>query len=172
MQLWAGLGNPGTRYEKTRHNAGVMILEELFPSISPQNEKKLKGLVAKVGAPALVLLFPQTFMNLSGDSVAPAMNFYKITPSDLVVFHDEIELAPGEVAYKFGGGHKGHNGLRDIIAKTGSAEFHRIRIGVGRPPHPDQSVADYVLSKMPSQELAPAEKVRKLLIEKGLLEPV
>ncbi len=168
MILWVGLGNPGRQYQNTRHNMGEKalwnILEEKFPVASKKTTTKFNSLIWE--SPEAVFLFPQTFMNLSGNAVGPAMRFYKIPTSAMVVFHDEIDLPEGEIKYKLGGGHRGHNGLRDIIAKTGSADFHRIRIGVGRPPDERMSVADYVLSKSSQEPDMPA--IRELLEKNGL----
>lgn len=150
MQLWVGLGNPGKEYANTRHNAGEyairLMIEEHFKKMPDfKNDKKLKALSSKINDIHIIL--PQTYMNLSGDSVVKALNFYKIPLRDMVVFHDEIDLPENEIRYKYSGGHAGHNGLKDIIRKTGSNEFHRIRIGIGRPANSNINVADYVLSK-------------------------
>ncbi len=169
MILWVGLGNPGEKYASTRHNAGAILLHELFPGVKLKANRQWKSIAGELnsGDKRHALLFPQTFMNLSGDAVHPAVNYYKIGLDRVIVLHDEIDLPPGEVKYKFDGGHRGHNGLRDIIQKTGGAGFHRIRIGVGRPKHEGYSVADYVLSNYPLAERPPMETLRRLLADHG-----
>ncbi|MCX7632350.1 MAG: aminoacyl-tRNA hydrolase [Turneriella sp.] len=149
-----GLMNPGARYRFTRHNAGAMALDALWPEARYHLEKKMSAEIAQTEEAGLsiYLLKPQTFMNNSGIAVRAALKQLKIKPECLVVFHDEVELPPGTVRHKFGGGHKGHNGLRSIIQEIGSADFHRIRIGVGRPQDPDAGLADYLLSEMPSEQ--------------------
>lgn len=144
MRLVVGLGNPGDQYAKTRHNIGFRVLDSLRLDF----HKGFLGLVAKEGDQ--IYLKPQTFMNRSGDSVLAALSFHKIKPEDLLVIHDELDLPFGTVKLKKGGGHAGHNGLRDIIRVIGP-EFSRIRIGIGKPEHKTQ-VADYVLSAFTSQE--------------------
>jgi PTH1 family peptidyl-tRNA hydrolase len=140
------LGNPGAEYEYTRHNAGRM-LAGLFPG---DYQKKFKGLFASVSlilqgdVKKVFFLLPETYMNLSGESAAALLSFYKIQPSECLVVHDEIELPLGTVALKWGGGLGGHNGLRSLKAHLGTADFWRLRIGVGRPPHRD--IAGWVLS--------------------------
>ena len=156
--LIVGLGNPGARYARTRHNVGFMAVEawaaELAPA-RPSWSEKWKGLTTTVscGGHRCVLLKPQTYMNRSGQSVQPAAQFHRVTPAQLVVVHDEIDFPLGRLAIKKGGGHGGHNGLRDIVALLGN-EFLRIRLGVGRPVHGE--VADYVLSDFTPDEQGPA----------------
>lgn len=156
--LVVGLMNPGDKYRYTRHNAGAMGLDELWPAAAYQSVKSLEADVAEVteDGVGLILLKPQTFMNLSGRAVVKAMKKFRIEPKQLVVLHDEVELPVGAVKHKAGGGHKGHNGLRSIMAECGSADFHRIRIGVGRPNDDRHGIADYLLSFQP-----PAERVTK-----------
>jgi PTH1 family peptidyl-tRNA hydrolase len=165
MYLWVGLGNPGLKYENTRHNIGARILVDLFPGVSLKPDKSLKSIKGEVIIESIkhVIILPQTFMNLSGDAVSQTLTYYNIKPENMIVLHDEIELSPGLVAYKFGGGHRGHNGLRDIILKICSNDFHRIRIGVGRPLM--GSVADYVLSKIPESETADLKIVQNIIDE-------
>lgn len=150
--------NPGEKYRYTRHNAGAMALDTLWPNADYTMQKSLEAEIAEVteGELYLILLKPHTFMNLSGRAVAKAMKKFHMAPAQLIVFHDEVELAIGVVKHKFGGGHKGHNGLRSIIASIGSADFHRIRIGVGRPHDERHGIADYLLSVQP-----PAERTSK-----------
>ena len=107
-------------------------------------------------------------MNLSGDAVSKTMKFYKVQPENMVVLHDEIELSPGQIQYKFGGGHRGHNGLRDIIQKISSADFHRIRIGIGRPSDEHMSVADFVLAEIPAADIPDINEIYRMLKEKNL----
>ncbi|MCR9141341.1 MAG: aminoacyl-tRNA hydrolase [bacterium] len=160
--LIAGLGNPGDKYRLTRHNAGFMALDLLSRQWDiPLGDTRWKaelgrGRVETENGPAdVVLIRPQTFMNLSGQSVAPALGFYKVPLSRLLVLHDEVELAFADIRLKSGGGHKGHNGIRDIIDKTGEREFDRLRFGVGRPAQ--GSVADYSLSPFFKEEQAELE---------------
>lgn len=146
MKLWVGLGNPGTKYAGNRHNIGFMALDRIAEDhgFTPWR-KAFQGLVSegRFGSEKLVLLKPETFMNLSGQSVRAAMDFYKMGVEDLTVFHDELDLAPGKCRVKQGGGHAGHNGLRSIHGHVGEA-YGRIRLGIGHPGHKD-AVAHYVL---------------------------
>ena len=146
MKLFTGLGNPGAKYAGNRHNIGFMALDRIAADhgFAPWR-KAFHGLVAegRLGPEKVVLLKPETFMNLSGQSVHAAMAFYKLALADLVVFHDELDLAPGKLKVKQGGGHAGHNGLRSIHAHLGEA-YGRVRLGIGHPGHKD-AVAAYVL---------------------------
>ena len=146
MQLWVGLGNPGANYAGNRHNIGFMAVDHIAADhgFSPWR-KRFQGLVAEgqIGGVRLILLKPGTFMNLSGQSVAEALRFYKLGPVDMLVMQDELDLAPGKVRLKQGGGHAGHNGLRSIHAHVGG-DYGRLRLGIGHPGHKD-AVADYVL---------------------------
>ena len=148
LKVIVGLGNPGSKYTETRHNAGFWFIEELAReySASFRQEKKFHGEVAKISLAGkdIWLLKPETFMNRSGQAVQSLMSFYRITADQLLVAHDEIDLPPGTAKLKTGGGHGGHNGLRDIISQLGTKDFHRLRIGVGHPGSKDQ-VVDYVL---------------------------
>ena len=170
MWLWVGLGNPGKKYENTRHNIGAMILHQMAPgSVSFTFDKSFNGEIGKTKTDEdHVFLVPHTFMNLSGDAVLKTMKYYKVKPENMVVLHDELDLVPHDLRYKFGGGHRGHNGLRDIIAKIGSPDFHRIRIGIGRPPNSDYSVSDYVLSKIPKSDIPEQQKIAELLSNNDL----
>lgn len=161
IQLIVGLGNPGEQYSKTRHNAGADFVEQLADSLnSPlRNEKRFSGRYARatMNGEALHLLIPTTFMNLSGQSVQALANFYKISPENILVVHDELDLPPGQARFKKGGGHGGHNGLRDIINKLGNQNsFYRLRIGIGHPGNA-QMVAGYVLTKAPASESTATE---------------
>ncbi len=147
MQLWVGLGNPGAKYAANRHNIGFMALDRIADDhgFAPWRAKFQGQLTeGRLGSDKVLLLKPETFMNLSGQSVGEAMRFYKLTPEDVTVFHDELDLAPGKVRLKQGGGHAGHNGLRSIHQHIGEA-YARVRLGIGHPGHKDR-VAAYVLS--------------------------
>ena len=146
MKLFVGLGNPGAGYAGNRHNIGFMAVDRIATDhgFGPW-KKAFKGLVAdgRLGDARVLLLKPDTFMNLSGQAVQAAMAFHKIAPADVVVFHDELDLAPGKLRTKIGGGHAGHNGLRSIHGHIGEA-YGRVRLGIGHPGHKD-AVAGYVL---------------------------
>lgn len=146
IKLIVGLGNPGQEYEKTRHNAGFLFLDYLY-SGSWLNEIRFNGQTAvlNIGNQQVRLLKPMTFMNRSGQAVGNMARYYKINPEEILVVHDELDFKAGVVKLKKGGGHAGHNGLRDIIAHLGSNEFYRLRIGIDRPAS-SQQVANYVLS--------------------------
>jgi PTH1 family peptidyl-tRNA hydrolase len=146
MQLLVGLGNPGTKYANNRHNIGFMALDRIAQDhgFGPWKSKFQAELSeGRLGTEKVLLLKPQTFMNLSGQSVGEAMRFYKLTPDDVMVLHDELDLAPGKVRVKQGGGHAGHNGLRSIHAHIG-ADYSRVRLGIGHPGR-KELVAGYVL---------------------------
>jgi PTH1 family peptidyl-tRNA hydrolase len=153
MKLIVGLGNPGAKYTRNRHNIGFMALDMIASDhgFGPWKQK-FQGLVTegRFGSHRAVLLKPETFMNNSGQSVAAAMKFHKIDAEDVVVFHDELDLAPGKIRFKMSGGHAGHNGLRSIHAHIG-ADYGRIRMGVGHPGHKDR-VAGFVLSDFAKAE--------------------
>lgn len=146
MKLFVGLGNPGSKYAGNRHNIGFMALDRIAGDhgFGPW-KSAFKGEISegRLGGDKVLLLKPMTFMNLSGEAVRAALDFYKLTPADVVVFHDELDLAPGKCRAKQGGGHAGHNGLRSIHAHIGEA-YGRIRLGIGHPGHKD-AVAAYVL---------------------------
>lgn len=146
MKLFTGLGNPGAKYARNRHNIGFMALDLIASDhgFSPW-KSKFQGQVSegKFGSTKVILLKPSTFMNLSGQSVGEAMRFYKLDSTDVIVFHDEIDLAPAKTKYKTGGGHAGHNGLRSIHQHIGP-HYDRVRMGVGHPGHKDK-VPSYVL---------------------------
>ena len=159
------LGNPGPRYEMTRHNAGFMAADAMAKEKNVNiNKARFKALTATcdIGGESVLLMKPQTFMNLSGDAVAQAAKFYKIPPERVIVVSDEISLPIGKLRIRTKGSAGGHNGLKDIIAKLGTDAFPRIRIGVGAPPHPDYDMADWVLSSFKNQDaedmLAAAER--------------
>jgi len=148
LKVIVGLGNPGAKYTETRHNAGFWFVEEVARKYAGtfRNDKKFFGDVAKVAVEGkeIWLLKPETFMNRSGQSVKALLSFYRIDADQLLVAHDEIDLPPGTAKLKTGGGHGGHNGLRDMINQLGTKDFHRLRIGVGHPGSKDQ-VVDFVL---------------------------
>lgn len=151
--LIVGLGNPGSRYAKNRHNVGFMVVDQLASDAGTAiNRAKFKGqyATANVAGQPVALLKPLTFMNLSGQSVSPARTFFNVPNPAIFVVHDEIDLPFGTVKLKVGGGHAGHNGLRSIIAQLGGRDFVRLRVGVGRPVH--GAVADFVLSDFSKDE--------------------
>lgn len=147
MLLFVGLGNPGDRYADNRHNIGFMAVDEIVHrhSFAPYRAR-FSALVSEgvLDGEKILVVKPQTYMNESGRAVGEAMRFYKLTPADIIVFHDELDLAPGKIKVKQGGGHAGHNGLRSIVSHVG-ADFARIRMGIGHPGHKDR-VSPYVLS--------------------------
>lgn len=154
--LVVGLGNPGLTYEGTRHNAGCSALAVLAKDAGVRLDKKqFKALTATatVEGQKVLLLFPQTFMNNSGEAVGAAMAFYKLTPAQLLVLSDDIALDVGGVRVRKKGSDGGQKGLRDIIAHIGTEDFPRVRIGVGKKPHPAYDLADWVLSKYKKDEL-------------------
>jgi PTH1 family peptidyl-tRNA hydrolase len=161
IRLLVGLGNPGPEYEATRHNAGFWFIDavarELRTSLAP--ERSYFGLVARVNRPSgpVWLLEPMTFMNLSGKSVAALARFFKIAPDEILVAHDELDLLPGQVKMKLGGSHAGHNGLKDIQAQLGSADFWRLRLGIGHPGVRAE-VVNYVLRKPMAEHREAIEK--------------
>ena len=166
--LLVGLGNPGSQYQGTRHNMGFMALEALLEglprlagaSVEPLPGVKFQCRLWRCSLPGSKMpwlaAMPQTFMNLSGDSVQPLMAWYKLSPQKLLVIHDELDLEPGRIKLKSGGGIAGHNGLKSIVQRLGTQDFYRLRIGVGRPPDKD-NVISWVLGRFPSAERALAE---------------
>jgi len=159
--LVAGLGNPGREYERTRHNVGWLVLDELARRHGGSWRSKFSGSLAEVrlGDARLALLKPETYMNESGRSVGAAARFFKVEPEQLFVVHDDVDLEPGRLQARDGGGLAGHNGLRSLAQHLGSQDFLRLRIGVGRPGRGDQrSVSDWVLSPF-----APEEDVEALV---------
>lgn len=147
----AGLGNPGLQYEHTRHNAGFMAADKIAENLGVKIERmKFKGLCADVTIAdrRCLLLKPTTYMNNSGESVIMALNFYKLTTDNLIVIYDDISLEPSKMRIRRKGTHGGHNGIRSIIDLTGTEEFLRIKLGVGKKPHPDYDLAKWVLGQM------------------------
>lgn len=158
IRLVVGLGNPGREHDATRHNAGFWFADRLAAMLSGSfaSEGRFHGLVAR-GPGDLRILKPGTYMNLSGRAVAAMARFFAIAGEEILVVHDELDLRPGEAKMKFGGGHAGHNGLRDIAATLGSADFWRLRLGIGHPRDsalPQQEVVDYVLRPPRPEERA------------------
>lgn len=162
IRLLAGLGNPGTEYEDTRHNAGFAWVEAAARTLGGQwvAERSYFGLVARVNRPhgPVWLLKPQTYMNLSGKSVAALARFFKIAPEEILVIHDELDLPPGQARLKKGGA-PGGNGVRDVAAQLGSPEFWRLRIGIGHPGVKAE-VANYVLRRAPTGEREATQKAQ------------
>ncbi|WP_374380096.1 aminoacyl-tRNA hydrolase [Pseudomonas fluvialis] len=156
IQLIVGLGNPGPEYDQTRHNAGALFVERLAEQqrVSLSLDKKYFGLVGKFSHQGrdVRLLIPTTYMNRSGQAVAALANFFRIPIEAILVAHDELDMPPGVAKLKQGGGHGGHNGLRDIIAQNANQNgFYRLRLGIGHPGHASQ-VSDYVLGRAPRSE--------------------
>ena len=151
IKLIVGLGNPGSEYQGTRHNAGADFVQELArqTGVTLQAESKFFGLAGRITLSGhdVRLLIPTTFMNRSGKAVAAIAQFYKIAPEQMLIAHDELDIDPGTARFKQGGGHGGHNGLRDIVPALGnSKDFHRLRIGIGHPGHASK-VSGFVLSR-------------------------
>ena len=178
--LCVGLGNPGSKYEETRHNIGFMAVDRLAARYGMRiDSAKFKGHICTgaVQGVDVVCLKPQTFMNLSGESVQKAAAFYNIPISQILVFHDELDLSPGVVRLKVGGGHGGHNGLRDIIQKMGGdKDFLRVRMGIGRPNGSRGDVTGWVLGAFARSEEAMREEMIELacdaaeeILKQGLL---
>ena len=162
IKLIVGLGNPGDKYEDTRHNAGEWLIARLARrfNVTLNAENKFFGKVGKtlMNGKEIRFLVPTTFMNLSGKAVGALANFYRIKPEEILVLHDELDLPLGSVKLKLGGGHGGHNGLKDIVAALGNNNnFYRLRIGIGHPGHRDL-VAGYVLNKPSPSEREALEK--------------
>lgn len=153
FRLFVGLGNPGRRYAATRHNAGAWFVDRLAGSLrlDLRSESRFHSMLARGRAPDggdFRLALPQGYMNESGYAVAALARYYRVAPAEILVAHDELDLKPGSVKLKLGGGSAGHNGLKDIVAQLGSAEFWRLRIGIGHPRDaelPEAEVVDYVL---------------------------
>src|ERR671929_1566263 len=157
--LIVGLGNPGREYERTRHNAGWLVLDELAGRHDGSWRSKFSGSLSelRLDGARIALLEPETYMNESGRSVGAAARFFKVPPESLLVVHDDVDLQPGRLQARRGGGLAGHNGLRSLAQHLGTQDFLRLRIGVGRPERGDpRPVADYVLSEFEPQEDAEA----------------
>lgn len=179
IKLIVGLGNLGSKYADTRHNAGEWLIERIARrfNLTLKDENKFFGktAIATISGQDVRLLVPTTFMNLSGKSVGALASFYRILPEEILVIHDELDLPPGSVKLKLGGGHGGHNGLKDIIAQlANSKNFYRLRVGIGHPGDKNL-VASYVLSKPSPQDqtlidkaLDEAESCIEILIKDGI----
>ena len=158
MKLIIGLGNTGKEYDGTRHNLGFEVVDAFVTDEEGawKMDTKRKADVCKldVGGADVVLAKPTTFMNLSGDAVQALASFYKVGPGDILIVHDEMDLPPGRIQFKMGGGDAGHNGVTSIIERLGTDAFARLRIGIGRPPDSRQPTPDFVLNKL-SPEDAP-----------------
>ena len=158
------LGNPGLKYNGTRHNAGFMAADAMEKKLGVSiNKMRFKALTqtADIGGKKVLLMKPQTYMNLSGDAIAQAANFYKVPPERVIVVSDETALPIGRLRIRRGGSAGGHNGLKSVIARLGTDQFPRIRLGVGDKPHPDYDMADWVLSAFKGQDAADMELVAK-----------
>jgi len=167
IKLFVGLGNPGPQYEATRHNAGFWWIDalarDLKLQLSPERSYNAPVAPTQVGGRPLWLLEPQTFMNLSGRSVAALARFYKIEPDEILVVHDELDVVPGQAKLKQGGSHAGHNGLRDIQAQLGTADYWRLRLGIGHPGVKSE-VVDWVLKKpLAEQRVAIEDAIARTL---------
>jgi peptidyl-tRNA hydrolase, PTH1 family len=167
IKLFVGLGNPGAEYEATRHNVGFWWVDALARELklNLSMDKGYHGLVARMSlhGQAIWLLEPQTFMNLSGKSVAALARFFKIAPEEILVVHDELDITPGQAKLKFGGSHAGHNGLRDIHAQLGTDDYWRLRLGIGHPGVKSE-VINWVLKKpAPEQRTAIEECIVRTL---------
>ena len=177
--LIVGLGNPGSRYAGNRHNVGFMAVDRIADlagiSLTRQKFKGIYGTGEWAGQ-SLVLLKPETFMNLSGQAVSQARSFFDVTPARILVLHDELDVPAGTLRLKMGGGHAGHNGLRSITAELGTGDFARLRIGIGRPAPPSKTqVVDFVLQDFNAEErgflpdlLDRAATAVKLALEQGV----
>lgn len=168
MKIIAGLGNPTKEYEGTRHNIGFSVIDKLADKYNiSMNEKKHKAICGKgmIEGEKVILLKPQTYMNLSGESVADAVNFYKVDPEeDVIIIYDDIDLDVGKLRIRAKGSAGGHNGMKNIIAHLGTQVFPRIRVGVGAKPK-DWDLADYVLGRFPKEELPEIEAGRETACE-------
>jgi PTH1 family peptidyl-tRNA hydrolase len=171
-----GLGNPGIKYETTRHNVGWLALDRLidtWKADGPKSKFNAEFWTASVDGEKVILAKPQTFMNLSGQAIAPLAGYYKCTPDDIIVVYDEVDLKPGALRIKTGGGSGGHNGIKSLDQSLSSPEYHRVRIGIGhaRSVHPGMDLADYVLGQFTQAEcdtldtvFGNVEKASRLLI--------
>lgn len=154
MKCIVGLGNPGRKYKKTRHNVGFMVIDELLRRNHWRlNKEKFKGhlTIEQLDGEKVILLQPQTYMNLSGESLQPLMDYYELTPEQILVVYDDLDLPIGKIRLRQTGGHGGHNGIRSIIAEIGTKQFNRIRIGIDRPAT-GMTVTDHVLGKFTKEQ--------------------
>ncbi len=179
MFLIVGLGNPGLKYQNTKHNFGFLLADQIVENyqLEPQGVKfGGQFFVGKIADKKIILIKPQEYMNNSGSSVLEAVQFYKIPPSNIIVLHDDLDLALGRIKAKIGGGNGGHNGLKDIDDKI-DKNYFRIRLGIGRPENLDYEIADYVLGKFTKDEFEIVRKVNEkickifpLILENNLPE--
>jgi PTH1 family peptidyl-tRNA hydrolase len=151
MKLIIGLGNPGAQYSQTRHNIGFIVVDQFVRDL--KTDWKLWGpgknsdlAQSQIGSEKIIILKPLTYMNLSGQSASAVASFFKIPPDEICVLHDDLDIPFGEVRLKVGGGDGGHNGLKSLTQQLGTPKYSRIRLGIGRPPHPQMDTADFVLS--------------------------
>jgi len=164
MKLIVGLGNPGKKYEKTRHNVGFRAIDYLADKFSiSMTKEKNKALLGEgvIAGEKVVLIQPQTFMNLSGEAIAPLANWYKVQADDIIVIYDDLALAVGKMRIRLKGSHGGHNGMRSLIGILHTDNIPRIRIGIGQPP-PQWDVADYVLGQFSQAE---NEEIEKIIVQ-------
>ena len=171
MLIIAGLGNPGKEYENTRHNAGFMVMDALAEKIGADiSEKKHKALCGKsvIGGEKVILMKPQTYMNSSGESIRAAADYYKVDPEDILIVYDDISLAPGQLRIRAKGSAGGHNGIKNIIAMTGTQNFMRIKVGVGEKPK-GWDLADYVLGRFDNADRAKVEEAIRHAMDAAVL---
>ena len=171
MYVIAGLGNPGREYEGTRHNVGFMTLDALADKYNIDvREKAFKGLIGKgmIEGNKVILVKPQTYMNLSGECIRQVMDYYKVDPEDILIVYDDISLAPGQLRIRAKGSAGGHNGIKNIIANLGSSVFPRIKVGVGEKPK-GYDLADYVLGKFSKEDRVLMEEGYDLACEASAL---
>lgn len=161
MHIIAGLGNPGGEYENTRHNVGFMLIDAILRESGSTSVAQIKfnSLITRLhwAEHSLIVMKPQSYVNLSGGPVQEALAFFKVKPAHLIVAFDDLDQAPGAVRARFGGGHGGHNGVRDILSKLGTDEFHRIKVGIGKPEH-KTATAKWVLSRFSRDEMTELEQ--------------
>ncbi|MDN6161483.1 MAG: aminoacyl-tRNA hydrolase [Atopostipes sp.] len=154
MKLIFGLGNPGKKYESTKHNIGFAVVDQLAKSLGMKfNQSKFKSLYAegRIGSEKIILIKPQTLMNLSGEAVRPWLDFYKLKKENILIIYDDMDLAVGKIRLRLKGGSGGHNGIKSIIQHLGGKNFNRIRVGIGRP-YPKQTVISHVLSQFKKED--------------------
>ena len=160
MKLVAGLGNPGPKYQSTRHNAGFMVVDKVADYYNrplTKEEKEAKISKVKVNRETVLLTKPQTYMNKSGKAVGQLADYYQIDPADILVIYDDLDLEPGQIRIRPGGGHGGHNGIKSIFSQLGTKKFPRLRIGIGKPDN--RPVSDYVLDQFNQEQWSAVEPV-------------
>lgn len=167
MFLLVGLGNYGKEYLTTKHNYGFLLIDKIISSfnfIQEKNKFQSEFFLGNISEQKIIAIKPQTFMNLSGKAVFDIQNFYKIPNENIWVFHDDLDIEFGKVKYKIGGGNAGHNGLKSIDQMI-SNNYHRLRLGIGRPSNPNYKISDFVLSKFLSNELKEIDKITDLIAD-------